>query len=130
MKKTILAILFGIMLFAIPRNVSAQQPVNYQAQDDSTYMTIISDSTTVDGTRIVNYRPSPKVCSKNIEIHVKDGVITFAQFTKGCSGNTQGVCVLIKGMKVQDAIDKLDGILCGRRGTSCPDQLATALKLL
>ena len=63
-------------------------------------------------------------------VHVKDGVITFAQFTKGCSGNTQGVCVLIKGMKVQDAIDKLDGILCGRRGTSCPDQLATALKLL
>lgn len=105
-----------------------QQPEVFAV--DSTFMTIVSDSTAQDGTRMVHYRPSAKVCSKDIEIHVKDGVISYARFTRGCPGNAQGICILIEGMKVEDAITKLEGIQCGNRGTSCPDQLANALKML
>lgn len=131
MKKTLTTIIFGVLLSVSSVNASAQNYYGtYRSEEDTSYMKIISDSTTVDGTRIVNYKPSRIVCSKNIEIHVKDGIITFARFTQGCDGNTKGVCALIRGMKVQDAIDRLDGIPCGRRSTSCPDQLAHALKLL
>lgn len=128
MKKTILAICFCFAMLTASQNAFGQSPQVPVA--DSTFMTIISDSTAADGTRIVHYKPSAKVCSKDIEIHVKDGIIQYCHFTRGCSGNTQGVSVLINGMKVEDAISKLDGIQCGRRGTSCPDQLANALKLL
>ena len=55
-------------------------------------------------------------------------VIKSVKFTGGCSGNTQGVAALVAGMKVSDAISRLDGIRCGIRETSCPDQLAKALK--
>ncbi len=127
-KTTLLAICICFAVFISSQNVFAQQP--QVPAVDSTLMTIISDSTTVDGIRIVHYKPSARVCSKDIEIHVKDGVIQYCHFTRGCSGNTQGVSVLIKGMRIEEAIAKLDGIQCGRRGTSCPDQLANALKML
>ena len=92
---------------------------------------IVSDSTAVDGTRFVSVKPSPRVCSKQIDIEVsKKGVIRNVAFTKGCPGNTFAVCELIKGMKVKDAVKKLEGTPCGKRGTSCPDQLASALKLI
>ena len=72
---------------------------------------------------------SPKgVCSRQIEIEVDDGVIVSCKFMGGCSGNTQGICALVKGMKIDDAISRLEGIRCGFRPTSCPDQLAAALK--
>lgn len=72
---------------------------------------------------------SPKgVCSRQIEIEVEDGVIVSCKFMGGCSGNTQGICALVKGMKIDDAISRLEGIRCGFRPTSCPDQLAAALK--
>ena len=72
---------------------------------------------------------SPKgVCSRQIEVEVDDGVIVSCKFMGGCSGNTQGICALVKGMKVEDAISRLEGIRCGFRPTSCPDQLAAALK--
>ena len=72
---------------------------------------------------------SPKgVCSRRIEIEVDDGVIVSCKFMGGCSGNTQGICALVKGMKIDDAISRLEGIRCGFRPTSCPDQLAAALK--
>lgn len=67
-------------------------------------------------------------CSRAIEYEVQDGVITECRFIGGCMGNTQGVAALVKGMKVEDAIARLNGIQCGARGTSCPDQLAQALK--
>ncbi|MCQ2210584.1 MAG: TIGR03905 family TSCPD domain-containing protein [Paludibacteraceae bacterium] len=67
-------------------------------------------------------------CSKYINISVEDGIIKNVQFLGGCHGNTQGVAILVKGMKVEDAISKLKGIDCGGRGTSCPDQLAHALE--
>ena len=62
------------------------------------------------------------------ELRCKDGVITACKFSGGCHGNTQGVAALVCGMKAEDAIKKLEGIKCGFKNTSCPDQLARALK--
>lgn len=70
------------------------------------------------------------VCSRAIDIEVKDGVIESVQFTGGCHGNTQGIAALVKGMKVEDAISRLKGINCNGKGTSCPDQLARALEAI
>ena len=72
---------------------------------------------------------SPKgVCSRLIELEIENDVIESCNFVGGCSGNTQGICALVKGMKVDEAIARLEGIRCGVRPTSCPDQLAKALK--
>lgn len=68
------------------------------------------------------------VCSQKITIELDQDIITSVQFLGGCSGNTQGVGALVAGMKVQDAIERLKGIKCGFRPTSCPDQLALALE--
>lgn len=73
------------------------------------------------------YIPSG-VCSRMIEVEIEDDVIVSCKFVGGCSGNTQGVSKLVIGMDANDAIEKLEGINCGGRGTSCPDQLANALK--
>ncbi len=67
-------------------------------------------------------------CSRAVIVDVEDGVITDCQFVGGCSGNTQGVASLVKGMKVEDAVSKIKGIKCGMKSTSCPDQLAIALE--
>ncbi len=67
-------------------------------------------------------------CSRMVTVEVEDGVVTDCVFTGGCSGNTQGVASLVKGMKVEDAIAKMRGIKCGFKDTSCPDQLARALE--
>ena len=69
-------------------------------------------------------------CSTAIDIEVNDGIIESVQFTGGCNGNLKGICALVKGMRVEDAIEKLEGIRCGMKPTSCPDQLAKALKQL
>ena len=75
----------------------------------------------------INYTPRG-VCSRNITIEVTDGIIDSVKFMGGCHGNTQGVAALVRGMKVTEAIEKLEGINCNGKGTSCPDQLAKALK--
>lgn len=67
-------------------------------------------------------------CSKAINFDVKDGIVTNVSFLGGCPGNTQGVAVLVKGMAIDDVIERLSGIRCGNKDTSCPDQLARALK--
>lgn len=67
-------------------------------------------------------------CSRGIEITVEDNVVTEVKFIGGCSGNTQGVAALATGMTVDQVISKLEGIKCGFKPTSCPDQLAVALK--
>ena len=75
-----------------------------------------------------NYKPRG-VCSREMNVDIDgDGVITKCEIIGGCSGNTQGVCSLVKGMKATDAIEKMKGIRCGMKPTSCPDQLATALE--
>lgn len=69
------------------------------------------------------------VCSRQIDIEVnEDDVVVDVKFHGGCSGNTQGISALVKGMKVEDVIERLEGIKCGPKPTSCPDQLAEALK--
>ena len=68
------------------------------------------------------------VCSRQIHISIDGDTIKDAKFVGGCSGNTQGICALVKGMKIDDVISRLEGIKCGPRATSCPDQLARALK--
>ncbi|MCI9104291.1 MAG: TIGR03905 family TSCPD domain-containing protein [Lachnospiraceae bacterium] len=68
------------------------------------------------------------VCSRAIHFEVEDNKLKNVTFEGGCAGNTQGVARLIEGMDIDDAISRLDGIHCGPRPTSCPDQLAKALK--
>ena len=67
-------------------------------------------------------------CSSQIKIEMDGDVIRKVQFVGGCSGNTQGVARLIEGMDIDEAISRIEGIQCGFRPTSCPDQLAQALK--
>lgn len=68
------------------------------------------------------------VCSRQMLIDVEDGVIRKVQIVGGCDGNLKGISALVKGMKVEDAIQRMEGIRCGMKATSCPDQLAQALK--
>lgn len=75
----------------------------------------------------IRYTPRG-VCSKAMEIDVEDGVIRDVRVLGGCNGNLKGICSLLRGMTVQDAIERMDGIRCGMKPTSCPDQLAQALK--
>ena len=74
------------------------------------------------------YRPRG-VCSREMNFDIDDnGVITYCEIIGGCSGNTQGICSLVKGMKAEDAIKKMKGIRCGMKPSSCPDQLSIALE--
>ena len=75
----------------------------------------------------INYRPRG-VCSQQMTVEIEDGVIQSFQVKGGCDGNLQGISRLVEGMRVDDAIRRLDGIHCGFKSTSCPDQLAQALK--
>lgn len=68
------------------------------------------------------------VCSRAIQLDVEDGVVNQVQFIGGCSGNTQGIAALVQGMPLDEVVKRLEGIRCGSRPTSCPDQLAQALK--
>jgi len=77
----------------------------------------------------MNYTYRTKgTCSQGIQFEIVDNKVHNVQFIGGCSGNTQGVARLIEGMDVNEAISRIDGIHCGPRPTSCPDQLAKALK--
>lgn len=72
---------------------------------------------------------TPKgVCSQKITFEIEDNKVKSVRFYGGCSGNTQGVARLVEGMNVDDAISRMEGIKCGFKSTSCPDQLAQALK--
>ena len=68
------------------------------------------------------------VCSRAIEIELNGGIIEEVRFQGGCMGNTQGVAALVRGMSAKEAIERLSGIRCGFKSTSCPDQLSIALR--
>ncbi len=68
------------------------------------------------------------VCAKEINFSIDSGIIQKVNFIGGCNGNLKGMGLLLEGMKVEDVISKLEGTKCGPRETSCPDQLAKALK--
>lgn len=75
----------------------------------------------------MEYKPSG-VCSQLINFDIEDGIVKNVSFLGGCNGNLQGISRLVEGMKATDAIEKLQGIKCGFKNTSCPDQLAKALQ--
>ena len=66
-------------------------------------------------------------CSRSITFDIEDGVVKNVRFEGGCNGNLKGIGAIVDGMKVEDVIDKLSGIRCGFKSTSCPDQLAQDL---
>ena len=75
----------------------------------------------------IQYTPRG-VCSRAFQIEVEDGVIRDIQIEGGCDGNLKGLSSLLKGMKAEKGASRLEGIRCGAKATSCPDQLAQALK--
>ena len=68
------------------------------------------------------------VCSRSITVEVEDDIVKSVSFEGGCSGNTKGISQLVEGMKIDDDIARLENLKCGFKNTSCPDQLAVALK--
>ena len=80
--------------------------------------------------KTINYQTSG-TCSRPIDLEVNDdNTVASVKFHGGCNGNTQGISMLVKGMKVDEVINRLQGITCGNKSTSCPDQLAEALRNL
>ena len=75
----------------------------------------------------ISYQPKG-VCSRHMEIDVEDGIIQAVRVIGGCSGNLQGISSLLVGMTTDEAIRRMEGIRCGVKPTSCPDQLSKALK--
>lgn len=73
------------------------------------------------------YRPKG-VCAQRMTIELEDGIIKNVEVLGGCNGNLQGISALVRGMKAQEAIERMRGIRCGFKNTSCPDQLAKALE--
>lgn len=73
-----------------------------------------------------NYRPHG-VCARGISFDIEDNIVKNVKFSGGCSGNTQGLAKLAEGMTTDEIINRLAGIRCGFKGTSCPDQLAKAV---
>lgn len=116
---------FAIMLFSMTAMAQEQNAMVTSGED----FVIVKDEV-VDGVRYVTAAPSAIVCSKQIDIEIKDDVIQKVVYTRGCDGNAKGIGALIKDMKVDEAIRRLEGIKCGKRPTSCPDQLAKVLKAL
>ncbi len=78
--------------------------------------------------KIIRYK-TKGTCSREIEIELDGDIVESVRFIGGCDGNTNGISSLVAGMKADDVIKRLEGIRCGFKPTSCPDQLANALKL-
>ncbi len=76
----------------------------------------------------MQYKPQG-VCARMINVELDGDTVKSVSFVGGCAGNTQGVAALVQGMNVNEAIERMQGICCGFKSTSCPDQLARALKL-
>ena len=75
----------------------------------------------------INYK-TQGTCSTDIEVDVEDGIVRDVHYVGGCNGNLQGISALVKGMPVDEVIRRLEGIRCGNKPTSCPDQLCKALR--
>lgn len=79
--------------------------------------------------KTITYQPKG-VCSRMMEIDIDNGTVMDLRVMGGCNGNLKGISALVRGMKVEDVITRLEGITCGFKRTSCPDQVAQALKTL
>lgn len=126
-KKIISALLFAACLVLVTPVMNKAYSAEVPERQNMDEVTIIKDSKTSDGVRTIVAKPA-NVCSRLIEVSVKDGKVLKVKFTGGCSGNTQGVATLVEGLTVKEVINKLKGIDCGGRGTSCPDQLSKVLE--
>ena len=91
-------------------------------------VTLISDKTE-GGIRKASFLTCGVVCSSQIDIELEGDTLKSVRYTGGCNGNLSGISKLIKGMKAEDVIEKLEGTRCGFKDTSCPDQLSKALRL-
>lgn len=80
----------------------------------------------VDGLDIVQFQPEG-VCCKMMQLKIRNNIVEDVEFLGGCNGNLGGIGVLIKGMDINSIISKLEGLPCGSRPTSCPDQLTKGL---
>ena len=78
---------------------------------------------------VIEYTPRG-VCSRKMRVEAEDGIIRRVEVVGGCNGNLQGISRLVEGMSVEEAISRMEGISCNGKGTSCPDQLAKALRQL
>lgn len=76
----------------------------------------------------IQYKPKG-VCSQQMNVQVKDGIIEKVEVLGGCHGNLQGIARLVQGMSAEEAIRRMEGIRCGYKATSCPDQLSKALAI-
>lgn len=81
------------------------------------------------GRKTITYKPKG-VCSRLMTVEAEDGIIKHVEVVGGCNGNLQGISRLVEGMTVQEAIARLKGIRCGKKSTSCPDQLSKAMEEL
>ena len=94
------------------------------------YDVIMLNDRLEDGVRKASFQTCEMVCSSRIDIELEGEIIRKVQYTDGCHGNTQGVAALCIGRSIDEVITRLEGIDCHGRGTSCPDQLARALRFL
>ncbi len=92
-------------------------------------VTLISDKME-GGIRKASFLTCEAVCSSQIDIELDGDTLLSVRYTGGCNGNLQGIGALVAGMNKDEVIDRLSGINCKGRGTSCPDQLSRALKML
>ncbi len=76
---------------------------------------------------MTTYFPSG-VCSRQMDVELDNGIVKKVRITGGCNGNLQGISRLVEGMRAEDAIERMRGIRCGMRPTSCPDQLSKAIE--
>lgn len=129
MKKAIIILALSLAPFAAGAAGNTDSVPGRQSEIMTEEITIIKDET-VDGIRYISAVPSRTVCSRQIDISIKDGIIQSVVYTGGCNGNAKGIGALIKGMSVEEAVARLEGITCGKRATSCPDQLAKVLKAI
>lgn len=127
MKRVIIALAALLLSFAASAQEQRVSTVMEQVVVDD--YKIVSDKVE-NGIRYVVATPSTKVCSNQIDIQIKGDIIQSVVYTRGCDGNAKGIGALIKGMSIDEAIKRLDGITCGKRPTSCPDQLAKILNEL
>lgn len=73
-------------------------------------------------------RKNQGVCSRETKVVIEDGIVKDVEIVGGCNGNIKGLIALVKGMNAQEAVERMQGITCGFKPTSCPDQLALAIK--
>ena len=118
-----------LRILIIGKIVSKFKQALIQTQKEMREVTKLSDATT-DGIRSTSFATCGVTCSTQINLETEGDIIKRVEIVKGCEGNTKGLARLCEGRRIQDVIGLLEGIDCKGRGTSCPDQLARALKQL